>query len=520
MPLPENNSPWPPPKYAAELQDMRIDDAWYSGDRTKLRTVYALQGYDHAAASNGLRDDRGRPWRFWERPRPIGTRDGRLHVPLAEDIAATSAALLFSEPPTFTFESTDTQDRWQQIADESGLNNILREAAEVSAALGGVCLRTTWNKDLAKRPLPTAVHADGVLPEYQFGVLTGITLWREVQRNGGTVLRHLERHEPGVVLHGLYEGTLDNLGRKVPLTEDTATEPIAAELDADGPGDTITTGVKGLACVYIPNIRPNRKYRGSMLGRSDWQSDGIRDHFMSLDEVYTSWMRDIRLAKSRIIAPEQFLTDLGPGKGAHFDDDQDVWTGIKAPPTGGEGLTLNQFEIRVDEHERSWNALTRQAVQAAGYSAQSFGLGDTTAVTATEVVARERKSMILRDQKGGYWQPELGAFAEAMLQMDTVLGFSRVTVERPQIQFGDSVSEDPKSVAETISLLAQAQAISTETKVRMRNPELDDTAVREETERILRETGQLTNDPTETGAEGPGTPGFGRKAGEEPPKGA
>ncbi|MDI9885324.1 phage capsid protein [Streptomyces sp. HNM0645] len=520
MPLPENNTAWPPPQYAAELQDMRIDDAWYSGDRTKLRTVYALQGYDHAAASNGIRDDRGRPWRFWERPRPVGARDGRLHVPLAEDIAATSAALLFSEPPTFTFDSTETQDRWQQITDESGLNNILREAAEVSAALGGVCLRTTWNKDLAKRPLPTAVHADGVLPEYAFGVLTGITLWREVQRNGGTVLRHLERHEPGVVLHGLYEGTLDNLGRKIPLTEDAATEAIAAELDPNGPGDTITTGVKGLACVYIPNIRPNRKYRASALGRSDWQSDGIRDHFMSLDEVYTSWMRDIRLAKSRIIVPDGMLQSEGPGKGVSFDEDREVWTGVNASPTSGVGITENQFTIRVEEHERSWNALTRQAVQAAGYSAQSFGLGDSTAVTATEVVARERKSMILRDQKAGYWLPELGTFAEALLQMDTAFRFSSVAVERPRIQFGDSVSEDPKSVAETIELYARAQAISTETKVRMRNPDLDDTAVREETERILRETGQLVNDPTNTGAEGPGTPAFGRQAGGEQPKGA
>lgn len=510
MPLPENNSPWPPPKYAAELQDMRVDDAWYSGDRTKLRTVYALQGYDAAAAATGVRDDRGRPWRFWERPRPVGMRDSRLHVPLAEDIAATSAALLFSEPPTFTFEATETQERFEQIADESGLNNTLREAAEVCSALGGVCLRATWNEDLAQRPLPTAVHADGVLPEYKFGVLAGITLWREVARNGGTVLRHLERHEPGMVLHGLYEGTLDNLGRRVPLTEHADTEPIAESLDKDGPGDTITTGVQGLTCVYIPNIRPNRKFRGSMLGRSDWQSDGIRDHFMSLDETYTSWMRDIRLAKSRIIVPNGMLQSEGPGKGATFDDDREVWTGVNASPTSGEGITENQFAIRVEEHERTWNALTRQAVQAAGYSAQSFGLGDTTAVTATEVVARERKSMILRDQKGGYWLSALAEFAETLLQLDKTLRFSGVAPQRPTIAFGDSVSEDPKSVAETIELLARAQAVSTETKVRLRNPELDDTAVREETDRILKETGQLVNDPMMTGAEGPGAPGFGQ----------
>lgn len=505
MPLPDNNVPWPPPALAPELRDMCIDDAWYSGDKAKLRKVYALQGLDQVAATD--RDERGRAWRIWERPKRIGQRDNRLHVPLAEDIAATSASLLYSEPPTVTFDSKDTQARWAEIAEDGGLTNTLREAAEVAAALGGVCLRATWNEDLAKRPLVTAVHADGVVPEWQFGIMTAVTLWREVERRGNEVLRHLERHEPGRVLHALYEGTSDNLGQKVPLTEHAATEPIAASLDLDGPGDTITTGVPGLTCVYIPNIRPNRKFRQSMLGRSDWQSDGIRDHFMSLDETYTSWMRDIRLAKSRIIAPKGYLTSEGPGKGVSFDDDREVWTEINAAPTSGEGLTLNQFLIRVEEHERSWNALTRQAVQAAGYSAQSFGLGDSTAVTATEVVARERKSMITRDQKAGYQVPPLGDLALAVLQLDRHLGFSTVSPERPRIEFGDSVSEDPKTVAETVELLARAQAASAETRVRIVHPDWEDAEVQAEAERILKETGALVSDPTMTGAEGPG-PGF------------
>lgn len=505
MPLPDNNSPWPPRELTAQLRDMRIDDAWYSGQKTRLREVYALQGYD--TPDGGLRDDRGRGWRIWERPRPVGRRDNRLHVPLPADIASTSADLLFSEPPTFTVEDTTTQDRLNAILDEGGFANTLLESAEVSAALGGVCLRATWNAELADRPLLTAAHADGVIPTWQMGVLTSVLLWREVQRSGNTVLRHLECHEPGRVLHGLFEGTVDNLGQRVPLTEDPATEPIAASLDPGGPGDTITTGVKGLTCVYIPNMLPNRKWRGSMLGRSDWQDDGIRDLFMSLDETYTSWMRDIRLAKARMIAPQGYLVSEGPGKGASFDDDKELYTPINASPTSGEGLTLNQFAIRVQDHEQTWEALTRQAVQAAGYSAQSFGLGGDAAATATEVVARERRSMITRDRKGRYWAPELARLLEAVLQLDAHLRFSTVTPERPTVEFGDSVSEDPKSVAETLELLGRAQAVSTETKVRILHPDWEDPAVKEETDRILKETGALVNDPAMTGAEGPG-PGF------------
>lgn len=516
MPLPENNTAWPPLDIAPYLRDLGIDDAWYSGDKTKLRSVYALQGYDNGTGD--LRDERGRGWRFWERPRPIGRRDNRLHVPLAADIASTSADLLFSEPPTFTVDTPATQDRLDEILEEGGVANTLLEAAEVGAALGGVYLRVTWNKDLAERPLLTAVHADCAVPEWTFGILTAVTFWREVKREGNTVWRHLERHESGKVLHGLYEGTSESLGTKQPLTENDATADL---VDSLGPeGDQISTGIKQLTAVYIPNIRPNRKYRGSMWGRSDWQDDGIRDLFMSLDETYTSWMRDIRLAKARLVAPSGFLTSEGPGKGASFDDDKELWTEINASPTSGEGLTLVQFDIRVTEHEQSWKAFSRKAVESAGYAAQTFGLGDTTAITATEVVSQERGSMITRDRKARYWAPELAQIVEVLLLLDKQLGFSTVTAERPKIEFGDSVSEDPKTTAETVELLARATAVSTETKVRILNPDWDDTQVKEEADRILKETGALVADPAMTGAEGGGHARFpsagGGSGGERP----
>lgn len=510
MPLPENNVPWPPPALAPQLADMAVDDAWYSGDKARLRRVYAMEG---VGSGNSERDATGRPWRFWERPRPMGRRDGRLHVPLAADIAAKSAALLFAEPPTITFKDTATQGRWEEIANANGLDAVLREGAEVGSALGGIALRGTWNMELAKRPLISAVHVDGAFPDYSYGLMTGITLWREVLREGNRVLRHLERHEPGRVLHGLYEGSITSLGMRIPLAEHADTKGIAATLDKGGDGETITTGVPGLTCRYIPNMRPNRKYRASMLGRSDWQSDGIRDLFMSLDETYTSWMRDIRLAKARLIAPHGFLNSEGMGKGVSFDDDKEIWTPINASPTSGEGLTLVQFSIRVAEHEQSWRSFSRKAVESAGYSAQSFGLGDSTAITATEVVSQERSSLLTKGLKGGYWIPELADFAEMVLQLDKALGFSAVKAERPHIELADSVSEDPKTVAETIELLARGTAVSTEMKVRIRNPDWDDTAVKEETDRILKETGAMVSDPTMTGAEGPGAPGFGSSGG-------
>lgn len=103
--------------------------------------------------------------------------------------------------------------------------------------------------------------------------------------------------------------------------------------------------------------------------------------------------------------------------------------------------------------------------------------------------------MITRDKKSRYWRPALAHILFVMLRLDRALFTPSLVVDRPRIVFGDAVSEDPQSVAQTLSLLQQAQAVSTDTKVRALHPDWDDTAVAEEVARIHAETGQAAPDP-------------------------
>ncbi|MFI1182603.1 phage portal protein [Streptomyces sp. NPDC020799] len=488
MPLPDADTPWPPKQFAGIYRDLRVDDAWYSGDHKRLAGVYR----DQPRREDGRR-------RLWGRMRhpQHGRRDTRLHIPLAGDIATTSADLLFSEAPVFTVEDTATQDRLGDIVEAGGIANTLLEAAEVAAALGGVYLRATWDASLVARPILTAVHADSAVPEFRWGTLVAVTFWHELVSDSATVWRHLERHEPGRILHGLYQGTPERLGVRVPLTEHPEVAPLADSLDTEGDG--IATGIDTLTAAYIPNIRPHRKYRGSPFGRSDYAAP-LHDLMDALDETWTSWLRDIRLARSRIIVPDAYLRDHGPGRGASWDEDREIWHGLNVPPTEGTGITLSQFAIRVTEHQTSADSIVQQAVRSAGYSAQSFGLGDQVAATATEVKSRERRSMITRSKKARYWAAPLADMLHVLLALDRVLFTPSLTPERPRVTFGDSVSEDPQSSAQTLALLQQAQAVSTDTKVRILHPDWDETAVREEVDRILAETGQAVPDPMQAGA--------------------
>ncbi|MEU0332220.1 phage portal protein [Streptomyces sp. NPDC006193] len=501
MPLPTSDIAWPPPYLAPALDAMHTWDAWWSGDPDRLETLYG-------GSTGGAPDPKrlqyaggvvGRIARWWwGTPTGPGERRTKLHVPIAGDLCGGSADLLFSEPPKLVVDDENTQKRLDELTDD-GMLATLQTAAEVGAALGGVYLRPVYDTDIADRPWLDAVHADRAVGEFRWGRLAAVTFWKVVAEEDGQVWRHLERHEPGAILHGLYQGTRDKLGRPVPLEDHPATEGFAPLVNEEG---AILTGYDGLDVVYIPN-QSSRRWRCTPrlqdLGRSDL--DGVEPLMDALDETYSSWMRDIRIGKGRIIVPDTYLQSNGPGRGASWNPDQEAFAGVNVLRSGdGMALTVAQFAIRVQEHKETAEDLVNQILRSAGYSGQTFGIGGDVAVTATEVTARERRSMTTRGRKILRWRPALAHVIEALLAVDRIVFGSDVTPQRPTVEFEDSVQEDPLSLANTVNVLTQAQAASIETKVRWVHPEWDEDQVRAEVQRIQQEQGMAVPDPMQSGA--------------------
>lgn len=492
MPLP-TGGPWPPKAHEAPLAAMGVHSAWYAGDPDGLRAVYSNEPRVRPSQlAGGVVGAVSRF--FWGAPAPFGTRQPKLHIPAAADICSTSADLLFSEPPTLRHPEghTATQARVDRIV-ENGLDTTLLEAAEVGAALGGVYLKVTWDTALRDHAFLYPVHADAAVPEFRWGILTAVTFWRVLTDDGSIVVRHLERHEPGRILHGLYQGTSTDLGMPIPLTDD----PVTAGLTVDADG-SVETGTRRLTACYVPNMRPNRQHRGSDLGRSDLeQLEGALD---ALDETWTSWIRDIRLGKGRLLVPESFLTSLGTGAGAVFESDREVFVALDALAPARDGIdsqiSAQQFAIRVQEHSDTCRALLEQIVRGAGYSAQTFGLTGEVAVTATEVTARERRSFVTRDKKKRYWLPELrSGIVVTLLAVDRFVFRSGADLVPLEVEFGDSVQEDPEAQGRTVGYLRAAEAASTDTLVRMLHPDWDDAQVTAEVTAIRGEVAPPLPDP-------------------------
>lgn len=519
MALPQNGLAWPPAELKHITPKLTEYGAWYSNATQTLADLYAKQ-----ERRKGVME-RLRTWFIGSKA--AGQADkATIHVSLAQEICRTAANLIYSEPATATIDTPTTgeggaetatlavQARLDTIAGPAFRQTIVA-AAEISAALGGVYLRATWDSTVKDHAFITKVDADAAWPEFTWGVLTGVTFWRVVNTTNSTVWRHLEHHTVengiGVIYHGLYQGTTDNLGRTVPLTEQPATRGLADAVDQDGKISTLTPG---LAVAYAPNITPSALWRddpiGSNLGRSDLE--GVEQQLDALDELYSSWLRDIRLGKGRLIVGASMLTDLGAGNGAGFDLDQTIFTPVKTAPSAANdskmALEKVQFDIRTEDFLKAIDHFRRIILAAAGYSPGTFGMmDDGAAITAKEVAARSALSYTTRKRKILGLKPALEAILTKALAVDAAVFPGAGAKPFPVlVSFPDGVQDDPAAVAAQNQLDYTSQSASTETRVRRANPDWDDIQVGKEVARIKGDTLQPEfEDPETSGASDTGS---------------
>jgi len=479
MTLPTDpNALWPP--HGAMPADIHTWRAWYSGSPARLAS-------DASPPSAG----RSRFPFFWRRERERSLKAPKqappVHVPLAAEIAQTSADLLFGEMPDLVV-SDPAQQRLDELAAETGLANVLLEAAEVCAAIGGVFLRVSWDTEVSDAPFLTTVAADHAAPEFRYGRLRAVTFWRELDAKGKGVWRHLERYEPGVILHGLYVGDKTHVGTRCGLEEHEATAALE-------PVVSLPEGVPPLLVWYVPNIRPLTDSLGSPYGRADVA--GAEDLLDALDEAYSSWARDVRLAKTRILVPHDALETIRPerGSGRYFNADAEVFTELDGMSPGEMSIVVHQPAIRAEEHEQTVLRLMESAVSRAGYSPQTFGLRiEGRADSGTALRLREGKTLQTIERKRRYWAPAVKDACAALLAVDrAVLGHPTV-VETPVLAWPEA-RETPQEQAQTLTLLRTAEAVSIETAVRRAQPDLDDEKLAAEVERIREDSGRAVSEP-------------------------
>lgn len=483
----KENMNWPPTDLLS--WKMQEHSAWYSGDAETLANFYAfylahnVQEVPYPMSHNEM---------FWGRQLK---NQGEIfvHVPIASDIAETSANFLFSESPLIKIGEAhekkaassfkDTQDEMDAMLLESGFYRKILEAADACAGIGGVYIKLAWDNELSPYPIPVIVQSDRAIPEFKFGILSAVTFWQliETDESGSKVYRLLERYDHGVITNSLYLGTTDKLGRKVSLKAHPETQDLPETQDT----------VDALLAVYIPNMLPNRLNRNSYIGRSDYM--GIEGLMDSLDQIYSSWMKDIALAQAQILAPESYFSKMSDGA-SKYNLDKMLYVKLDIDPVSeGDKITCNQFDIRAEEFEKSSLNIMERIITSAGYSPQSFGLNiEGRAESGTALSIRERKSFATRNKKEKYWHPAIKRLIQLMLLVYKEELDAKIEVEVDlNVAFSDGITNNLNEVATSVKMISDAQAASTKTKVMLLHPEWSEEQVKAEVAAIQKENNML-----------------------------
>lgn len=496
MSMPENDTLWPPISENGIQDEYKHENAWYTGDETALSTLYMNQ----TGGSVGLFGHVKRF--FWGTPTPADAkqRPVKFHLPLPAEIARMSGEQLFAEMPTVHIgndkPSSKLSDEMTRLLDDSAHAELL-QAGELASVFGGAYLRIQWDKSVDDKPFITATAPDHALPVFGLGGrLKSVTFWHNLPRISKVKANYrlLEEYTKGRIEYALYEsGTPTMLGHRVPLD----THPVTKDLEVDAQSG-IDTGSSLLTAIYIPNIKPKRRLRddpASMhLGRSDFE--GTESIFDALDEAYTSWMRDIRLGKARVFVNRQMLEQHGPGQGATFNADQEIFTPLNGQPGSAlnQGQMLETFQpaIRWEEHLRTCTELVERAYAACGFSASTFGSAGDVAMTATEAQQRERLTMLTRSAKILYWRPQLQRLYAALLDVNSYVSHGPKRGDlMPAVEFPPAATDSPNTVASTLNLLNSAEVTSVRTRVQILHPDWDDQKVGEEVELIKSDLSML-----------------------------
>lgn len=487
---------WPPTSFLRfKLQE---HSAWYSGDPNILANFYHMA---LASQITGLPHlvDRDR---FWSRQIKNDQEVG-VHVPIAGDIASTSADLMFAESPIIKIaeaheekasdDAKKTQERLELMLDGNGFYKRLLEGAETCAAMGGVYIKLAWDQELSEWPIPVVEQADFAIPEFKFGILNKVTFWRVAKEdeNATKVWWLLENYNnDGSINYELYQGTGDRLGYKVDLDSIDETKDL----------EDVETQVDELLCVFVPNVLPNRLNRGSYFGRSDYA--GIESLMDSLDQTFTSWIRDIILAQGRIYVPSTFLEKRESG--FKFNVDKMLFAPLEMDPTvEGSKITAEQFLIQAEQYQVSVLNLLERIISSAGYSPQSFGLNiEGRAESGTALTIRERKSLATKSKKEAYWDEAIKRVVKLMLALYKTELAGEVNPDLSvSAQFSDSITNDLSEISEAVLKIANASAASTETKVRMLHQDWSEDEVKAEVQRILDESNFTLTDPDDLEAQ-------------------
>lgn len=431
---------WPPHSEAARWERVRYYRRRLENDAAAL---WPYATHLHAADDAEATKKRFRDYS------PVG---------IARDLARFSAQLLLSEPPELTAGNAAGDAALTGWAELNRLHEFLQASAELVAATGEVGMRIVRDDRVSRDHAVIGVEpSDRVIWAERHGRFTvGGVVVVEVSGEGSERWRLLEHHGPGFVRRALFKGDTGRLGTR----QDLQSRPEFAELRPEE-----QTGLDRSTLVRWRNV-------------PDGSADitGLEGLLDAADEGETVFRIKSRASRPLTFAHRRLADKHG---GADLDgvillgDDQ------LSPVEGPEALAqVVQGQMHAADHEIYVKHLRELAVTLAGYSLASWGLDHAGGAESGRALRlRQSRTLLTRASKE---RMAVRAIAETA-EISLALKGTRATVG---VKLGDGQPDDRMDLADELSVLKAAGAISTRQAVRELRPDWTDAQVDEEAGRI------------------------------------
>lgn len=387
-------------------------------------------------------------------------------VPLAQEMARLSSALLFSAEPKLIHETK--QDVLDRVIAANSPGEFLLETGEHVAVQGYGALRVIRDEEISDVPLLTFVPANRVIWRVRHGrfVVGGyVVIERQPNPFSDEVYRLVENHLPGVIERSMYRGNRTSLGSTLPpekWLEEFSGLPERTEHRLDAP------------TLYRWNNVPG--------GRSDLA--GLDTHFDRLNEYESIGVDKMRKSVPVTLVDRKIADRQGRVKlhGVVF--------------TGGQGSTMGdgvaktvetiQPALQSEEHIAFVRHLRESILMYGGYSLASWGLDDGGSADSGKALRlRQARTLLTKAGKERSARSAITqAFAAACAWAENA---SSVEDYRPELMLGDGLPTDPLEDAQEAAIKRGAGVESLEQAIRELHPDWDEKAVEAEIERIEKE---------------------------------
>lgn len=454
---------WPPPGYGVRLRELANYNRIFECDHAAMREwVSSLR----RAGTSG--DDYGAPLREF------------VPFPAPEIAARTLATFLFGEDAKI--KSEQQPDELLALIDGNHFHALNQEAATTCAVEGDIVYKLDWDEEVSPVAIISAVAGDMSFPRFRFRRLVEVAFVRCIEGDddgdSDTVIRHVEIRQKGRIINRLFRGSGTSLGVEIALESYSDT----AELEAE-----VATDIDDVLARHVPFWRTAKSPFGISIFR------GKHGLIEALHSLYTQDQHDAEMAKRRVALPSEYLKRDAHGR-AHFDRNVDVLelSDAAAGAIGGSSSALETIEFTDNTvmGERIAQRLD-EFMLACGIAPQSAGR-DVAHGAESGTARRLAQSLTLQTvhTAARYFEPAI----EDLLRLGLVVGARHLGTPiaddtSVDVEMQDGLIVDEVELAGRIQVLATAQAISTEQKVRSLHPDWAEDEIAAEVGRIREDEG-------------------------------